>query len=226
MSDKEKHKSYNGARIELLELNNFNFSHKTVLDVGCYQGANATYLKDKFEGLAYIGLEGDPAAIANINSKVDKIYEVNLDQIDFLFLDGTKIDFIILGDVIEHLKDPDVFMSKLKSIISNKTQLIVSIPNIQYYETFFQLITGHFPRRERGIFDKTHLRWFTNKEFRSMVKQEYDVIKFSRSFRLVDGNCCASFNKYNKYAKLLFYLFAPFFTYQLFYVLKSRQKEI
>ncbi len=223
MSNKEKHKSYNGARVELLELDNFNFSHKTVLDVGCYQGANATYLKDKFEDVKYIGLEGDQVAIANVYSEVDKIYEVNLDQIDFMFLDGTEVDFIILGDVIEHLKEPDIFMSKIKNIVNNNTKLIVSIPNIQYYETFLQLITGHFPRRERGIFDKTHLRWFTNKEFRNMVKEEYDVIKFSRSFRLVDGNCCASFNKYNKYAGLLFYLCAPFFTYQLFYVLKPKQ---
>lgn len=220
--NKEKHKSYDGARIELIELDDFDFSQKTVLDIGCYQGANAVYLKEKYEKVKYIGLEGDPDAISNVYPEVDEIYQVDLDQIDCSFLASANIDFVILGDVIEHLKEPDIFMSKLNKIISDSTLLIVSIPNIQYYETFLQLLSGHFPRRERGVFDKTHLRWFTNKEFRKMVGKEYDIVKFSRSYRLVDGNCCASLNKYNKYATPLFYLFAPFFTYQLFYVLKRK----
>jgi len=225
MVNQDKYRSYNGARIDLFKLANFDFSDKTILDVGCYQGANARYLKDKYKNITYIGLEGDSEAILNVYSEVDKIYQIDLDYIDFSILDEVDIDFIILGDIIEHLKEPDIFMPRLAKIINDNTQLIVSIPNIQYYETFLQLLFGNFPRRDRGIFDKTHLHWFTNKEFRKMVKNDYEIISFSRSFRLVDGNCCASLNQYSKYFMPLFYLFPPFFTYQLKYVLKQKQKK-
>ena len=217
----EKHKSYNGARIDLLTLDSFDFNNKTVLDVGCYQGANARYLKDNYNNVNYIGLEGDPKAVSNVYSEVDEIYQVDLDHVDLSILNKTDIDFIILGDVIEHLKEPDLFMSNLKNYINENTLIIVSIPNIQYYETFLQLLFGSFPRRERGIFDKTHLRWFTNKEFRKMIAKDYKVLKLSRSFRLVDGNCCAQLNRLNKFLTPLFYILAPFFTYQLQYVLKK-----
>ncbi len=225
MISQTKHKSYNGARIDLLELDHFNFSNKTVLDIGCYQGANAKYLKEKYDKVRFIGLEGNAEAISNVYLEVDEIHQVDLDNIDFSILNKINVDFIILGDVLEHLKEPDIFMIKIKKIIHQDTLLIVSIPNIQYYETFFQLLLGNFPRRERGIFDKTHLRWFTHKEFKKMVANDYEIIKFSRSFRLVDGHCCGFLNRHNKYLLPLFFLLAPFFTYQMKYILKLKKKR-
>lgn len=224
MTIQTKDKSYNGYRIDLLELDHFDFNNKTVLDIGCYQGANAKYLKEKYDKVRYVGLEGDTEAISNAYSEVDEIYQVDLDNVDFSILNKINIDFIILGDILEHLKEPNVFMTKIKKIINKDTLIIVSIPNIQYYETFLQLLLGNFPRRERGIFDKTHLHWFTYKEFKKMVEYDYEIIKFSRSFRLVDGNCCNFLNRYNKYLLPLFFLFAPFFTYQMKFILKPKTK--
>ncbi len=225
MISQTKYNAYNGARIDLLELDYFDFSNKIVLDIGCYQGANAKYLKDKYDNVKYIGLEGDAEAILNTYSEVDEIHQSDLDTINFSSLNITNVDFIILGDILEHLKEPDALMGKIKKIIHQDALIVVSIPNIQYYETFLQLILGNFPRRERGIFDKTHLRWFTYKEFRKMVEYDYEIIKFSRSFRLVDGNCCGFLNQYNKYFLPLFFLFAPFFTYQMQFILKLKKKR-
>lgn len=220
-----KHQSYNGARIDLLELDKFDFNNKTVLDIGCYQGVNAKYLKENYNRVRFIGLEGNPEAVSNVYSEVDDIRLVDLDNIDFSILNNINVDFIILGDVLEHLKEPDAFMLKIKKIIHQDTIILVSIPNIQYYETFLQLLLGNFPRRERGIFDKTHLHWFTCKEFKKMVASDYEIIKFSRTFRVVDGNCCAYLNRFNKYLRPLFFLFAPFFTYQMKFILKGKSKR-
>lgn len=225
MISQTKHKSYSGARMDLLELDYFDFSNKTILDIGCYQGANAKYLKEKYDKVRFIGLEGNAEAISNAYVEVDEIHQVDLDNIDFSILNKTNVDFIILGDVLEHLKEPDVLMIKIKKIIHQDTLIIVSIPNIQYYETFLQLLLGKFPRRERGIFDKTHLRWFTYKEFKKMLEDDYEIIKFSRSFRLVDGNCCRYLNRLNKYLRPLFFLFAPFFTYQMKFILKLKEEK-
>ena len=224
MSEQEKHQSYNGARVDLLKLGAYDFSAKTVLDIGCYQGANARYLKNAFESVFYIGMEGNPIAVKNAYPEVDEMHETDLDRVDFSFLEGRQIDVVLLGDVIEHLKDPELFMAKLVRILHSDTRVFVSIPNIQYYETFFLLTVGRFPRRERGIFDKTHLHYFTNRELRALVEEKYTVVNFSRSFRLVDGHCCAYLNRFNRYATPLFRLLAPFFTYQLYYVLQKRKR--
>jgi len=225
MGEREQHRSYNGARVDLLKLGEYDFSGKSVLDIGCYRGANASYLKQNFEGVSYLGMEGDPEAVKQVYPEVDELHETDLDKADFSFLEGRRIDRVILGDVIEHLKEPDRFMSKLTRVLHGDTKVYVSIPNVQYYETFLLLAAGRFPRRERGIYDKTHLRWFTNREFRSMVGDEYEVLQFSRSFRLVDGHCCAYLNRFNRYAAPLFWLLAPFFTYQLYYVLQKKKRS-
>ena len=222
MNGSVKHKSYNGERVDLFNLTNYNFCNKRVLDIGCFKGANAQYIKRYNQNVHYTGIEGDIEAVKNIYDEVDEIIHADLDVFDFSQLNGEKFDYVILGDVIEHLKDPDIFMKRIKHLLHKNTLIVVSIPNVQYYEVIFQLLIGNFPRRERGIFDKTHLRWFTYREFKKMIADDYVIIKYVRSYRLVDGNCCAFLNRLNNILKPLFFLFRPFFTYQMKFVIRLK----
>jgi hypothetical protein len=46
----------------------------------------------------------------------------------------------------------------------------VSLPNVRFFETFWQLgVRGRWPRREEGIFDRTHLRWFALRDARELL---------------------------------------------------------
>jgi hypothetical protein len=39
---------------------------------------------------------------------------------------------------------------------------VLSLPNVRHWTTFFELgVGGRWPRHDFGIFDGTHLRWFT-----------------------------------------------------------------
>lgn len=216
--------SYDGARKDLISFSDCDFSNKTVVDFGCYRGANARYLKDKYQDLTYVGFEGDKDAVSEIDDSVDKVILADLDKFsadDLRFL--SRVDVVILGDVLEHLKEPGSFMAELASVIDGDTLVLVSIPNIQFYETFFLLLSGRFPRRERGIFDKTHLRWFTRKEFLNTICDSYDVIKFQRQYRLVEKP-----SRINKLLPLFYpfvFLFAPYFTFQMHFALKKRASD-
>ncbi|MDY6868694.1 MAG: methyltransferase domain-containing protein [Chloroflexota bacterium] len=213
--------SYDGARKDLISFSGCDFSNSVVVDFGCYRGANARYLKKKYGKVMYVGFEGNQDAISEVDDSVDKVIHADLDNFsadDLRFLD--RIDVVILGDVLEHLKEPDAFMLELSSVINGDTVVIVSVPNIQYYETFFLLLFGRFPRRERGIFDKTHLRWFTRKEFLNTICGSYDVIKFQRKYRLVEKP-----SRINKLLPLFYplvLLLAPYFTFQMHFALKRR----
>jgi hypothetical protein len=49
---------------------------------------------------------------------------------------------------------------------------VVSLPNVRYWETFRALgLRGTWPRRKIGIFDRTHLRWFTLADALALVRE-------------------------------------------------------
>jgi hypothetical protein len=50
----------------------------------------------------------------------------------------------------------------LRPLLSPSACLIVSLPNIRHISALYSIFfSGSFPRRQRGIFDDTHWRWFT-----------------------------------------------------------------
>ena len=47
---------------------------------------------------------------------------------------------------------------------------MISLPNVRYWNTFWQLgVRGRWPRQPDGIFDRTHLRWFTGRDAVDLV---------------------------------------------------------
>lgn len=213
--------SYDGARKDLIAISGCDFTNKVVVDFGCYRGANARYLKEKFQGVKFVGVEADADAISEMDDSVDEVIQADLDDFSVSDLGGlTKVDVVILGDVIEHLKEPGVFMKDLATVLNPDSVVLVSVPNIQFYETFILLLFGRFPRRERGIFDKTHLRWFTKREFVSTISDAYEVVRFRRKYRLVERP--SRVNKLLPFVFPLVFLISPFFTFQMQFVLRRR----
>ena len=216
-----KSQSYNSIRKDIFVFLE-DYSHKNILDIGCYMGMNAEYLKSKYSDIKYVGIEYDSDAVKNMSDAVDEIYNIDVDNLDIKIFNEEKFDIIILADIIEHLKDPGLLLEKLMSILKDDGLVLVSIPNVQYYETFWLLLFGRFPRRDRGIFDKTHLRWFTLKEAKLLFERYFLIKKFTRKYRIVEGEYLHSLNRLNVIFKPLFWLFKPFFTHQYLFALKKR----
>lgn len=217
-------RSYGSVRKNLLAMSGVSFSDSSVIDFGCYKGANARYLKNNFNGVYYVGVEYNSKAISEMDSLVDEVVSMDLDFFSAEILGPRIFDVVILGDVLEHLKDPEKLLKEIDKITDGNSTLLISIPNIQFYETFVMLFIGRFPRRERGLFDKTHLRWFTKKEFLNLVEDDYKVIAFKRVFRLVEQP-----SKINRFVPLflpLLWIFAPFFTFQMLFALKKVNRVV
>ena len=53
------------------------------------------------------------------------------------------------------------------------------IPNVQHYTVIKRLLQGEWPLEDSGLFDKTHIRWFTKKSIIDMMKNlglyTYDI---------------------------------------------------
>jgi SAM-dependent methyltransferase len=111
-----------------------NLSKGKVLDLGCGDGDYAKRLKD----LGFDVIAGDiDAARFRYNN-----------EIEFKHCDITKempfpanhFDYVLLMEVVEHLRNPYVVMSEIKRIIKSNGSLILSTPNILNLKSRFRFL--------------------------------------------------------------------------------------
>jgi hypothetical protein len=61
--------------------------------------------------------------------------------------------------VLEHLHDPWLALRTIRGL--TRGHVILSLPNVAHFSTLWSLFAGkRWPYRDRGIHDRTHLRFF------------------------------------------------------------------
>ena len=75
----------------------------------------------------------------------------------------SKFDFIICGDVLEHLKNPIFVLDILKSYLKDNGVIVASIPNISHMSIKANLLLNDFTYTPSGLLDETHVHFFTYK---------------------------------------------------------------
>lgn len=132
------------------------------LEIGCNTGEFCYLLKEKFN-LEPKGIDINPEAIKIATKKYPQIeFEVK----DFLDLKG-KYDVIYMQHVIEHLKEPEKALKKLKSLLNPNGKLIITCPNDWAYPSkFFCWI-----RKTKFCYDPTHISEFNPKILSKIVKK-------------------------------------------------------
>jgi 2-polyprenyl-3-methyl-5-hydroxy-6-metoxy-1,4-benzoquinol methylase len=73
--------------------------------------------------------------------------------------------------VLEHLINPVVTLAQLRSKLTANGVVVASIPNIRYTPALSKIVFRRdFPQKDFGVFDRTHLRFFTRKSMKRMFK--------------------------------------------------------
>lgn len=157
-------------------------ANSSVLDLGCWTGRLGEKLK-KEKGCYIAGVDIDKTALRIAAGRLDFVYRVDLD------FPGSvkkkiqrKFDYIVLTDVLEHLKEPEKLLKMTKRFLAKDGLLIASVPNVANWSVRLSLLIGRFDYEETGILDKTHLRFFTQKTARKMFDTSgytIEKIKFS-----------------------------------------------
>ena len=142
-----------------------------VLDLGSGIGAVGAALKQK--GCYVVGCDLEPGPFA---AQFDKFVVANLDQgmPDF---EGQTFDYILLLDVIEHLRSPEDFLDQLRGVAAaGGAEVILTTANIGFVIMRISLLLGRFEYGKRGILDLTHTRLFTFATMkRAMAAAGFDV---------------------------------------------------
>jgi methionine biosynthesis protein MetW len=131
---------------------------RRILDLGCASGALGAALKAR-QPVEVVGIEVDPAYARDAEARLDRVICADLDDFHG---DLGAFDCIVAADVLEHLVDPWAVLRRWARALEPGCRAVVSLPNARHWEVFRELgLRGTFPRRPAGVFDATHLRWFT-----------------------------------------------------------------
>lgn len=162
---------------------------RRILDVGCSNGMLGASLKFECSDRHVIGIEYDVEFATAAGSRLDRVVSADLDQFDWqtMTADG-PFDCIIFADILEHLRDPEHHLKACRDLLQTGGCIIVSLPNIRHLSALIAIyFRGSFPKRDRGIFDRTHIRWFTSTDaIAAFASSGYVVDSTSQAMRLGD----------------------------------------
>lgn len=131
-----------------------------VLEIGCGMGSTLSKIKYLYPNSEIYGIELVDSVSKLGNLLCPNIVQGNIETDPFPF-ESVKFDYIIFGDVLEHLHAPEEILKKLQKYLSPNGRYICSLPNLMHVSALLPLIYGHFDYEDAGILDRTHLRFFT-----------------------------------------------------------------
>ncbi|MBI6920413.1 class I SAM-dependent methyltransferase [Pseudomonas monteilii] len=151
------HQSHNPDLLKLIPL-----SAKRIVEVGCSSGALAREYKKLNPDAHYIGIEIDPGYAELARVHCDHVVDMNIEHASIEQLaEEFAADCWIFGDVLEHLYDPWLVLSKIRQATAPGGCVVACIPNAQHWSVQARLSIGDFRYEDSGLFDRTHIRWFT-----------------------------------------------------------------
>ncbi len=135
-----------------------------LLDLGAAGGHLGRAVRDRCAFLA--GVEPDPGLPAAAREGYDDWRQTDaLSAGDW----AEPFDVAVCADVLEHLARPEDLLARIFRWLRPGGVLLVSLPNVANISVRAALLAGRFSYADRGILDRTHLRFFTRKSAGSLI---------------------------------------------------------
>jgi SAM-dependent methyltransferase len=135
---------------------------RRVLELGCGEGVLAAAYRSRNPQAHYTAVEVHGPSAEKAAAQVDRLLRADFESMDDAEVTGgTLFDTIVMGDVLEHMSDPDRVLARLRGLLADDGHLAISVPNVAHWTALFHLINGRWPSQDSGLFDRTHLRFFT-----------------------------------------------------------------
>jgi methionine biosynthesis protein MetW len=178
--------SYVGPRQDILRLIPEGVTR--VLDVGCSVGTLGQAIRER-DGAEVVGVEVDEDMAAQARGRLDAVHVADVEDATLIGrLGDTPFDCIVLADLLEHLVDPWTVLRRFTERLAPNGVVVASLPNIRHYTTIRTLLfQGYWPYRDRGIHDRTHLRFFTLRNVHELFDSAgLKITKVDRNYRIIE----------------------------------------
>jgi 2-polyprenyl-3-methyl-5-hydroxy-6-metoxy-1,4-benzoquinol methylase len=173
-SQKMPLKDNDKIRIDFI-LSNIKDDNCEILDLGCWDGSYAKLYFKKTNKV--YGIESSATSAEKAKEK-GIIVEQGFFPDDNLFI-NKKFDYIVAGEIIEHVFDTDAFLEAINKRLKEGGTLIITTPNVASLPRRFLLLLGINPMldfRSRGEV-AGHIRYFTFKDLKNLLeKNNFKII--------------------------------------------------
>jgi glycosyltransferase involved in cell wall biosynthesis len=137
----------------------------TAIDFGSGPGEFARALVAKGCTVAVID-RAFPQSLADLGVEV---FQQDLD--DEPTFDVRGYQYLMMLDVIEHLKEPERFIERIRAQFDySPSTLVLTTPNVAFLVQRVMLAVGQFNYGKAGILDRTHTRLFTFRSLRRLLQ--------------------------------------------------------
>src|SRR5262245_13512851 len=132
---------------------------RRLLDVGAAEGILSRPLTER--GWRVTAIEADTGAAKAGAPHCERMIVASADgPLPDL---GGPFEAIVCADILEHPTDPLAALRRLAQHLAPGGVVVVSIPNVAHLWIRLGLLAGRFDYADRGILDRTHLRFFTRR---------------------------------------------------------------
>jgi SAM-dependent methyltransferase len=151
---------YDFERAELLPF--LPDSSRILLDVGCGSGAFGRLLRSLRPEMELWAVEPDQASARAAEDGFDRVL---VGQFPDERIPRRRFDVILCADVLEHMASPEAALEAALEAVAPGGVMVASIPNVRHWRAVVWPLLRHgtWTYSERGILDRTHLRFFTRR---------------------------------------------------------------
>ena len=141
-----------------------------VLDVGCGSGALSEAIRNR--GYEVWGVEENEGAAARAAARIDRVLRLNLHEFEAVrtAVGERQFDYLVFSDVLEHVYDPFTVLGEYLRLVKEGGRVIVSVPNALVWTNRLAFLVGRFEYADTGVMDRTHVRWFTFRSARRLLR--------------------------------------------------------
>jgi 2-polyprenyl-3-methyl-5-hydroxy-6-metoxy-1,4-benzoquinol methylase len=173
----------------------------TFLDIGCGSGAFGRLLRMQRPDIELWAIEPDPSSARAAEAGFDRVVQGTFPNPQ---IPNGKFDAVLCADVLEHMSEPESTLLACKEAMTPGSTLIASIPNVRNWRSVLWplLFHGTWIYTERGILDRTHLRFFTRQTMHTLFTDNgWSVvsvtgINMGRRERLLSLLSCRLFDEF------------------------------
>lgn len=134
-----------------------------VLDLGCGAGFLSEELRDRGHHVTGI----DHRQMPGSEQRFDRFITADLGSGLPPEVEG-PFDLVLLGDVLEHLRRPEILLRDLHRVVPPSASVLATVPNFAHWYPRARVLIGAFGYDKRGILDDDHVRFFTLRTIRRL----------------------------------------------------------
>lgn len=148
-----------------------------MLDVGCGAGDNARLIRQMIPGITVEGITLSRTEADEAEKHMARCIVADIEAGPPPSILDTQYDCIVFSHVLEHMREPADVLAQFESLVMNAGQVLIAVPNIAFFRPRWQISMGRFEYENTGVFDRTHLRFFTYHSVERMLLANTDHLE-------------------------------------------------